>query len=116
MGQSDAVRIKSDLIYRFLSQGNNVERFQSQIKLYTWNGRENLSELAIGNYMSRFMIHQTRYDMGEMNRLQAIRLRNPDLASKDYRMLMEYPNSRFRTLLGYLDELEGRGRNTFLVQ
>ena len=116
MGQSDAVRIKSDLIYRFLSQGNNVERFQSQIKLYTWNGRENLSELSIGNYMSRFMIHQTQYDVAEMNRLQAIRLRNPDLTSKDYRMLMEYPNSRFRTLLGYLDELEGRGRNTFLVQ
>jgi hypothetical protein len=65
MGQSDAVRIKSDLIYRFLSQGNNVERFQKQIKLYTWNGKENLSELSIGNYMSRFMIHQTQYDMVE---------------------------------------------------
>ncbi|WP_224726336.1 hypothetical protein [Paenibacillus vietnamensis] len=116
MGQSDAVRIKSDLIYRFLSQGNNVERFQSQIKLYTWNGRENLSELSIGNYMSKFMIYQTQYDLVEMNRLQAIRLRNPDLTTKDYRMLMEYPNSRFRMLLGYLDELELRGRNAFLLQ
>ena len=114
-GKSDAVRIKSDLIYRFLSQGSNVERFQSQIKLYAWNGSENLSELSIGNYMSRFMIRQTQYDVVEMNRLQAIRLRNPDLTSKEYREMMEYSNSRFRTLLGYLDELDGKGRNTFLM-
>jgi hypothetical protein len=116
MRQSDAVRIKSDLIYRFLSQGNNVERFQSQIKLYTWNGRENLSELSIGNYMSRFMIHKTQYDMAEMNRLQAIRLRNPQLTTKEYRLLMEYPNSRFRMLLGYIDEADGKGRNAFLLE
>lgn len=115
-GQSDAARIKSDLIYRFLSQGNNVDRFQSQIKLFAWNGSENLSELSIGNYISSFMVHKTHYDVTEMNRLQAIRLRNPELTSKEYRKLMEYSNSRFRTLLGYLDELEGRGRNAFLMQ
>ncbi|MEK3884951.1 hypothetical protein [Paenibacillus sp. PL2-23] len=116
MGQSDAVRVKSDLIYRFLSHGNNVERFQSQIKLYAWNGSENLSELSIGNYISRFMVHKTLYDVVEMNKLQAIRLRNPDLTSNEYRKLMEYSNSRFRMLLGYLDELDGKGRNTFLLR
>jgi len=114
--ESDAARIKSDLIYRFLSQGSNVERFQSQVKLYAWNGSENLSELSIGNYISRFMVHMTQYDIAEMNRLQAIRLKNPNLTTMEYRKLMEYPNSRFRALLGYLDELDGKGRNTFLVQ
>ncbi|MFM9280609.1 hypothetical protein [Paenibacillus jiagnxiensis] len=115
-GLSHASLIKGDLIYRFLSEGRNVERFQNQIKLFSWNGSENLSELSIGNYISRFMIHKTRYDVAEMIKLQAIRLKNPGLASRDYRLLMEYPNSRFRMLLGYIDELEGKGRNSFLLQ
>lgn len=116
MGQSDAVRVKSDLIYRFLSHGNNVERFQNQIKIYFWNGSENLSELSIGNYISRFMVHKMQYDISEMNKLQTILLRNPDLTNKEYRQLMEYSNSRFRMLMGYLDELDGKGRNSFLLR
>ncbi|MEC0208058.1 DUF3800 domain-containing protein [Paenibacillus ehimensis] len=116
MGDSNTTLIKSDLVYRFLSEGSNVDRFINQIKLYSWNGSENLSELSVGNYVSQFMVHKIRYDVSEMAKLQAIMLRNPDLRAKEYRELMEYPNTLTRMLLGYKDEVEGRGRNFSLLQ
>lgn len=42
---SNSAIIKSDLIYRFLSEGCNVERFQKQIKLFKWTGNETLNEI-----------------------------------------------------------------------
>lgn len=114
-GTSNTTLIKSDLVYRLLSEGNNVERFIKHIKLYSWDGNENLSELSIGNYVSQFMVYKARYDISEMLRLQGIMLRNPDLKAMEYRKLMEYPNTLTRMLLGYKDELEGRGRNFSLT-
>jgi hypothetical protein len=114
-GTSNTTLIKSDLVYRLLSEGNNVERFIKHIKLYSWDGNENLSELSIGNYVSQFMVYKARYDVSEMVKLQGIMLRNPDLKATEYRKLMEYPNTLTRMLLGYKDELEGRGRNFSLT-
>ncbi|MEK5468539.1 DUF3800 domain-containing protein [Paenibacillus sp. FSL M7-0896] len=111
MAVSNTTLIKSDLVYRFLLEGDNIERFMKQIKLYSWNGNENLSELSVGNYVSQFMVHKTRYDVSEIAKLQAVMLRNPNLSAMEYRKLMEYPNTLARMLLGYKDEVEGRGRN-----
>ncbi|SDS68735.1 hypothetical protein SAMN05444162_2027 [Paenibacillaceae bacterium GAS479] len=116
MADSNTTLIKSDLVYRFLSEGGNVERFIKQIKLYSWNGNENLSELSVGNYISQFMVYKARYDVSEIAKLQAIMLKNPGLLAKEYRNLMEYPNTLTRMLLGYKDEVEGRGRNYLLFQ
>lgn len=116
MADSNTALIKSDLVYRFLSEGDNVERFIKQIKLYSWNGNENLSELPVGNYVSQFMVHKARYDISEIAKLQAVMLRNPNLSAMEYRKLMEYPNTLARMLLGYKDEVEGRGRNFSLMQ
>lgn len=66
--------------------------------------------------MSQFMIYRARYDVSEMAKLQAIMLRNPYLSAMEYRKLMEYPNMLARMLLGYKDEVEGRGRNYSLMQ
>ncbi|QDH21403.1 DUF3800 domain-containing protein [Saccharibacillus brassicae] len=115
MGDSNTTLIKSDLIYRFLSEGSNINRFLKQIKLYSWNGNENLSELSIGDYVSQFMVYKSRYDVSEIAKLQAIMWRNPDLSAKEYRKLMGYPNTLVRMLLGYKDEVEGRGRNYSLI-
>ncbi|MCS7459196.1 DUF3800 domain-containing protein [Paenibacillus doosanensis] len=112
---SDASLIKSDLIYRFLSESENTDRFQKQIKLFRWEGNETLSEIPVSNFLSKFMAYKTKYDIGEMIRLQSILLHYPNRSTRDYRKLMEYPNTRLRMLLGYKDEIEGRGRNSFLL-
>gem|GEM_PF-6050793 len=105
----------SDLVYRFLSEGSKVDRFIKQINLYSRNDDENLSELSVGDYVSQFMVYKARYDVSEIAKLQAIMLRNPELPAKEYRKLMEYPNTLVRMLLGYKDEVEGRGRNYSLT-
>lgn len=112
---SDASIIKSDLIYRFLSQDDNIDRFQKQIKLFKWIGNESLLEIPVSNFLSRFMVYKTQYDIKEMARFQSILLRYPDRSIQEYRKLMEYPNARIRMLLGYKDEIEGRGRNSYLL-
>ncbi|MDQ8735038.1 DUF3800 domain-containing protein [Paenibacillus sp. LHD-38] len=114
MEKSDASIIKSDLVYRFLTEAENIERFQKQIKLFRWEGSEALSEIPVSNFLSRFMVYKTQFDIKEMTRLQTILLNHPDRTTRDYRELMEYPNTRLRMLLGYKDEIEGRGRNSFL--
>ncbi|MCP1424125.1 hypothetical protein J3D43_002641 [Paenibacillus xylanexedens] len=53
--------------------------------------------------------------MFQIAKLQAIMLRNPDLPAKEYRKLMEYPNTLVRMLLGYKNEVEGSGRNYPLI-
>ncbi|USB33517.1 hypothetical protein [Paenibacillus sp. YPG26] len=60
-------------------------------------------------------IYKARYDVSEITKLQAIMLKNPGLLAKKYRKLMEYPNTLARMLLGYKDEVEGKGRNFSLV-
>jgi hypothetical protein len=112
---SNSAIIKSDLIYRFLSEGSNSERFQKHIKLFKWTGNETLNEIEISNYLSQFFIYKTKFDVKEMGKLQGFLIRNPNLPIKQYRLLMEYPNTKLRMILGYKDEIEGRGRNSYLL-
>jgi len=101
-----------DTVYRFLSEVENLERFQRQ--LFKWEGNELLSEIPASNYISKFMVYKTQYDVKEMIRLQSILQRYPGKGTREYRLLMEYPNTRMRMLLGYKDEIEGKGRNCCL--
>jgi hypothetical protein len=112
---SDGSKIKSDLIYRFLIQDQNIQRFQEQVKLYQWTGNEALIELTISKYLSEFLTFKTQEDIKEMTKLNTLMITNPALSTKDLRLLMEYPNTRKNTLLGYKDEIQGVGRNTFLL-
>ncbi len=43
-------------------------------------------------------------------------IRNPIDTTKDIRLKMGYTNNQLRMLLGYLDQLSGKGRNTFVMQ
>lgn len=112
---SDVSIIKSDLIYRFLIEGDNLVRFQNQIRLFEWTGQEELKQVNISEHLSPFMVHKTDFDISEMVKIQEILLHNPTLDTKRLRETLGYPNTMLRLLLGYRDQITGKGRNTFLV-
>lgn len=110
------LKVKSDLIYRFLIQDDNLDMFQSKINLFRWEGnRDQIHDVNISDYISEFIIDKTRFDVKEMNRLEKIRLENPGEDTRFYRELMGYTNRELKTLLGYIDELNGKERNSFFL-
>jgi hypothetical protein len=105
-------KVKSDLIYRLLTEGSNVERFQGQITLFKWEGNEEqIEEVPVSNFITEFIVHKTQYDLIQMGMLRNKMLEHPSLTSKEYRKLMEYPNSCLRMLLGFIDEIKYGDRN-----
>lgn len=107
--------IKSDLIYRFLIEENNIDLFQKQINIFKWDGqKDRIHEVHISEYLSQFMAFKTQFDVNEMTRISNIR--RPRDTTKDIRVRMGYTNNQLRMLLGYLDQLSGKGRNTFIMQ
>lgn len=113
---SDANIIKSDLIYRFLIEKNNLIRFQKQIRLFEWTGNEELSQINISEFLSSFMVHKTSFDIQEMVKIQKIISEIPNIKTKELRKKLGYPNSLLRLLLGYRDQLNGEGRNEYLLK
>jgi hypothetical protein len=110
--RSSISKVKSDFIYRLLIEGTNIERFQKQTTLYKWEGNEEqIVEIPVSEYISEFLVHKTQYDMQEMGKLRELILKNQGLDTKDYRKLMEYPNSLLRMLQGYIDEIRSGDRN-----
>ncbi|HHW38045.1 MAG TPA: DUF3800 domain-containing protein [Bacillales bacterium] len=109
---SSTSKIKSDLIYRLLIEGTNIQFFQKQITLYKWEGNEEqISEIPVSQYITEFLVYKTQYDLQEMGKFREIMLRNPHLDAKEYRKLIEYPNARLRMLQGYFDEITTGDRN-----
>ncbi|WP_062106541.1 DUF3800 domain-containing protein [Bacillus niameyensis] len=107
--------IKSDLIYRFLIEDNNIDLFQAQINIFKWDGqKDTIHEVNISEYLSQFMAFKAQFDVNEMTKI--LNIRNPTDTTKDIRLKMGYTNNQLRMLLGYLDQLSGRGRNTFIMQ
>lgn len=110
------LKVKSDLIYRFLIHKNNIELFQSKINLYKWEGNiEEVTQLKLSDYLSSFIIDKTQYDIQQMNKLGRIRMVNPGRPTKYYREKMEYTNRQLKTIQGYIDELDGKGRNGYFT-
>ncbi|MGP7815714.1 DUF3800 domain-containing protein [Niallia sp. 01092] len=114
--QSDHSIVKSDLIYRFLSVENNINRFQKQIRLFKWTGNEELTQINIAEYLSPFIVYKTNYDINEITKIQKLLLEYPEISTKELRVMLEYPNTRLRQLLGYKDQINGIGRNTYLLE
>ncbi len=52
--------------------------------------------------------------MDEIVKLQNIFYTNPGLSIKQYQNLMGYSGSLRRMLIGYMDQVQGRGRNYYL--
>lgn len=111
---TDNTKIKSDLIYRLLIEDDNLFKFQEYIKLFEWTGREELTPINIAEHISPFIVYKSKYDIGEIVRMQKIIQENPLISTKDLRESMGYPNTRLNQLLGYKDQISGAGRNFFL--
>ncbi|SLL37061.1 Uncharacterised protein [Mycobacteroides abscessus subsp. abscessus] len=107
--------IKSDLIYRFLIEGQNIDLFQKQINIFKWDGQKDIiHEVNISDYLSQFMAFKTQFDVNEMTKI--LNIKNSIGTTKDIRLKMDYTNNQLRMLLGYLDQLNGKGRNSFIMQ
>ncbi|WP_181833290.1 DUF3800 domain-containing protein [Bacillus taeanensis] len=106
-------QIQSELIYRLLTENDYLKKLQEKVTLYKWEGdNEELDKLPFSNFISRFLVYKTQFDIQEMNRLQKILLENENIEdTKQLRKLLGYGNSQVRTFLGYKNEIEGRGRN-----
>lgn len=108
--------VKSDLIYRFLMQGDNINKFQDQIRIFRWDGKkEEVRRVQLSSYLSEFMVFKSQYDIREMNKLNLLTLANPDWKTKQLREAMDYSNNQLRMLFGYKDEISGQGRNNHMM-
>lgn len=114
-------KAKSDLIYRFLIEKDNITKFQNQITLYKWEGNEEkMVPLPISEYLSSFLTYKTQYDIQELAKFQKIIIENSAenethaVKMKGYRVKMGYKNREANTLMGYLSQLETGDRNFYL--
>src|SRR5699024_8659176 len=113
-GENITLKIKFDLIYLFLIHNKNLDMFQSKINLYKWEDNDHeIAKVNLSDYISEFVVHKTQFDIQEMNRLERLRLENPGKPTKFYREKMGYANRQLKTIQGYLDELNGLGRNSY---
>lgn len=114
-------RSKSDLIYRLLIEGNNLELLQNQVNLYRWEGNnEKMISISISEYLSKFIAYKSKFDIGELTKLQNILFHDikPNMGFLDKMKTcsekMGYSNRDRNTLLGYLSQLEHGDRNYFI--
>lgn len=108
--------VKSDLVYRFLIHKNNLEKIHSKFILYKWEDEnDQINRINLSEYTGEFIVHKTQYDIKEMNRLSKLRLTYPDETTKFYREKMGYKNRQLNVLMGYIDELDGNGRNIYYM-
>lgn len=107
--------VKCDLIYRLLIEGNNLNIFHNRVTLYRWEGQDEKAEqIEFSQFTGDFIMSKTKYDVSEMAKLAQIRLEHPGAEAKVYREKMGYKR-QLRKLFGYLDELDGKGRNSYYV-
>lgn len=118
MGTSKKDIVKSDLIYRFLIEENNLSKFQSQINLFKWDEQnfESIEKIPISNYLSKFMTAKTKFDVQEMNRIITIKSQRPDFAMKELRKELGYSNNMLQLLFGYLKQIRNGERNEQLIE
>ncbi|WP_409303891.1 hypothetical protein [Peribacillus sp. SCS-155] len=112
---SVGAKVKSDLIYRLLLEGDNVNLFRSKVRIFKWDGDgENIIEVNIGDYIPEFLLQKQSFDLQEIMRLQKIKdlhgSQSP-LSLGEYQKLMGYSGSLRRMLLGYLDVIHAKDRN-----
>lgn len=111
---STTLKVKRDLIYRLLMHNENLSHFHNRITLYKWEGNhDQITKVSMSDFTGAFFIHKTGYDILEMNKLAKLRIENPSKETKFYRMEMNYGNRQLRMVQGYLDELDGKGRNGY---
>lgn len=113
---SIVLKIKCDLIYRLLIHNDNLKHFHDKLTIFKWEDEKNeITKINISEFTSEFLIDKTQFDIQEMNKLTKIRLEHPNKKTKFYREKMSYSNRQLKTIQGYIDELDGRGRNSYFI-
>lgn len=112
---------KSDLIYRFLIENDNLIKFQQQITLFKWEGNEErMIQIPISEYISSFLAYKVQYDLLQLTKLQKIMIGESENSQsyndkiRTYQQQIEFSNRERNTLLGYVSELETGDRNFYL--
>lgn len=112
--ESITLMVKSDLVYRFLIHGNNLNHLHKKITLFKWEAEEDqIIKINLSEYTGEFLIHKTRFDIQEMNKLAKIIMEYPNGDTRFYREKMGYVTRQLRTIQGYISELNGEGRNSY---
>lgn len=105
--------VKCDLIYRVLIEENNLDIFHDKVTLYRWEGKtEKAKQVEFSQFTGDFIMSKAKYDVLELAKLAQIRLEYPNADAKVYREKIGYKR-QLRKLFGYLDELDGKGRNGY---
>lgn len=106
--------VKSDLIYRLLIENYNLDKFHKRILIYHWNNSNEIDKVNVSDYTGNFLLFKTQYDIKEMKRLNELMLKYPQNDTKFYREKMGYSTRQLRMIQGYINELLGKGRNSFI--
>ena len=111
--QNIILDVKCDLIFRLLLEQKNLNMLHNKIMLYQWKSTTDVINLIeLSRYTGDFILSRTKYDLTEMTKLAMLIAQYPNKTSKFYREKMGYTR-QLRKLLGYIDELNGKGRNGF---
>lgn len=114
---SNTALIKQDLIYRVLSENDNLNKLHNKLTIFKWSRiSEEIEIEQFSKHTGKFIIDKTKKDIQEMTRLSRIISKHPSETTKFYREKMGYTNSQLRMLQGYLSELRGEGRNDYYLK
>lgn len=112
---------KSDLIYRVLIEGRNIELFSSMIKLFSWSStRDYIEEINISERLNDFLMFMNKQDAIDKFRVYKVYIeKNFDqISEKDrirvLRQCLECSNREMNRYLGLLSEIEKNDRNSYI--
>lgn len=118
---SVAKRAKADLIYRLLTENNNVVKFQNMIHLFLWNGEnENIDIIYLSSKITEFLIYMNDQDSKNIQKIQEIYLKyncgKMEFPEKRKLLQEKIPcsNSELQIYLGYAMQVEHGDRNKFI--
>lgn len=121
LANSKAMLEKSDLIYRVLIEGRNIELFRAMIKLFSWSSkRDYIEEINISERMNDFLMYMNRQDAKDKFKIHKIYIeKNVDKLSEEFciKELKKYlgcSNREMQRYLGFLAEIEINDRNGYI--
>lgn len=113
LGTSKKDIVKSDLIYRFLIEESNLEKFQKQVNIFKWAESEisSIEKVPMSEYLSEFMMSKSNFDIQEMSKIITINSNNPGIGMKNLREKLGYSSNMLQLLFGYQRQVKGEKRN-----
>lgn len=121
LSPSKAMLEKSDLIYRVLIEGRNIELFRSMIKLFSWSStRDYIEEINISERLNDFLMFMNKQDAKDKFRVHKIYIDEKidqipeDSRIKQLRQYLGCTSREMNRYLGFLSEIEKNDRNGYI--